>query len=83
MNRIAASFQGEIRRIGFAVYRDVLKHAGVLAGRRQNAADAVEYSKIRVLEAIVARDRGGARIVALPRPEAPGRVNNSGRLRVG
>ena len=71
VNRIAAGFQAEIRRIGFAVYRNMLKHAAIFACRRQNAADAVKYAKIACSKAIVARDgveRGSSRCQGPKRP---------------
>ena len=32
MNRIAAAFQSEVRRIGLAVYLNMLEHAAILTG---------------------------------------------------
>ena len=62
---------------GGAVDRDVVEAAGVVAGGGEGSADALDGAEVSVGEGVVAIDRRGAGIVAMPGAEVAGGVDGA------
>src|SRR5262245_64262487 len=72
----------EVRSIGCAVHSNSVQAAGILSGRRENPANALNRSQVCIIERIGSTHLGVARAICPPRSKRSARRNVAQRLRV-
>src|SRR6476646_6829216 len=77
-----AGINVKVRSIGRAVHSNSVKAAGILSGRRENPANALNRSQVCIVERIGSTHLRVARTVRLPRSKRSARRNVTQRFRV-
>src|SRR5437899_8824310 len=76
-NRVAADRNSEVRSVRLPIHNNVSESTGIFARRRKDSGNALDRTKVRIAERILASNGCAARVVCLPGSEEAAGVNCS------